>query len=107
MARKRRGVSASAGKAFSQLTLELKTQITQQLAVHTSPDVISGELRTNENILISKNTIYRYLQQDRKNGGILYRQLPHSGKPYKRQSVNASRVAISGRIGIEQRLPMA
>lgn len=103
----KRRSAASVGKAFRQLTPEIKTHIAERLAVHTSPEVISGELRNTKEISPSKNTIYRYIQQDKDDGGALYRLLPHRGKPYKRQNTKSTRVAITDRIGIEERPSIA
>ena len=97
---------ASSGKKFGMLTDEVIAYIHQRLQLHTSPDVISGEMRLKQNISVSKNTIYRYIKQDRRNGGVLYRLLPHHGKPY-RPSNKDVKVKIIGRIGIEQRPPIA
>jgi len=97
---------ASSKKKFSQLTGEATDYIHERLQVHTSPDVISGEMRLKLDIKVSKNTIYRYLQQDRQNGGVLYRLLPHHGKPYRPPNKEV-KVKIIGRIGIEQRPPIA
>ena len=98
----RRLESRSRTKAIDAIADETKTYITTRLSVHTSPKVISGELKLNQDIVVSKNTIYRYIHLDRSNGGKLYLNLPHSGKPYKQKS-NASASKIIGRIGIEHR----
>ncbi|WP_230584142.1 hypothetical protein [Piscirickettsia salmonis] len=34
---------------------------------------------------MSESTIYRYIYDDREQGGELYKNLPHSGKPYKKK----------------------
>ncbi|WP_230944528.1 hypothetical protein [Piscirickettsia salmonis] len=34
---------------------------------------------------LSESTIYRYIYDDREQGGELYKNLPHSGKPYKKK----------------------
>ncbi|WP_257786945.1 hypothetical protein [Piscirickettsia salmonis] len=34
---------------------------------------------------VSESTIYRYIYDDRERGGELYKNLPHSGKPYKKE----------------------
>jgi IS30 family transposase len=106
LARHRRS-AASTGRAFSQFTEEVKRFIYDRLLVHTSPDVISGELWLKQGIMVSENTIYRYLRHDRFSGGSLFRLLPRQGKPYTRRQSAAERVKISGRVGIEQRPPEA
>ena len=53
---------------------------------------------------ISYETIYRYVWQDKRTGGMLYKHLRHSGKRYnKRSASNAGRGCIPNRIDIEQR----
>lgn len=94
---------ASKIEKFSKLTSEALTYLKDKIAVHTSPEVISGELKLNKGIDVSKNTIYRYLQADRANGGLLYKDLPHSGKPYRPAKSIASNVKIINRVGIEKR----
>ena len=102
-----RRTDASSGKRFRQITDEVSRFIHDRLLVHTSPDVISGELKLKHKISVSENTIYRYIQYDKQMEGTLYKLLPHRGKPYnKRQSVS-QRVKIVGRIGIEERPTVA
>ncbi|RSD28576.1 IS30 family transposase [Vibrio pectenicida] len=71
------------------------------------PDVISGELNLKHDIQISESTIYRYIQRDREQGGLLYQLLPHRGKPYKTHSGSGDRVNIKNRVGIENRPEIA
>ncbi len=98
---------ASKDKKFNGLTDEVKSYLHERLQVHTSPNVIAGEMRRKLNIRISKNTIYRYIYQDRKQGGKLYQLLPHRGKPYKRVDSGVIKVKIIGRVGIEKRPEIA
>jgi len=99
--------NALASKKFAQLNDEVTGYIHERLGVHTSPDVISGEMRLKLEIKLSKNTIYRYITRDKEKGGVLYRQLPHRGKPYQRHKTGSVKVNISGRIGIEERPKIA
>ena len=75
--------------------------------MHTSPKVISGELKRRCNLVISKNTIYRYLNKLKKMGNKFYQALPHSGKPYAKPSGTGVKSKIIGRIGIENRPEIA
>ena len=59
-----------------------------------------------DGIQVSKNTIYRWINADRANGGKLYTYLPHAGKAYRAKS-DASASKIPGRIGIEHRPAIA
>ncbi|ALY02553.1 hypothetical protein AWE47_06565 [Piscirickettsia salmonis] len=74
---------------------------------HTSPDVISQELIREHNIQVSESTIYRYIYDDREQGGELYKNLPHSGKPYKKKVSRGDQTKIPNRVGIEQRPAIA
>jgi len=68
-----------------------------------SPDQISGRLKL-QNVFISHETIYKYIWQDKKQGGDLYKHLRRSGKKYnKRSGKLAGRGLIPNRIGIEHR----
>ena len=94
---------AASTRTFRGLTPDVLTFIHEQLAVHTSPEVISGVLRLKTGTVASKNLIYRYIQHDRRRGGGLYRQLPHQGKRYRYSADGAVRIPIRNRTGIELR----
>ena len=101
-----RKIASKSTPALDQITEEIEAEIIEKLKKHTSPKVISGELKLKKSVLISKNAIYRYISLDRKQGGKLYLDLPHAGKPYKPKS-DASSVKIPGRVGIEHRPAIA
>lgn len=50
--------------AFHSLEPHIQDVIRQALATHTSPEVISGRLSLAFGISVSKNTLYRYIQQE-------------------------------------------
>ncbi|MGQ6551069.1 IS30 family transposase [Serratia sp. JSRIV001] len=77
--------------------------IRHALSTHTSPEVISGRLFLELGLSVSKNSLYRYIQQERQAGGDLYQQLPHRGKRYNYQTDQANRGPIPNRVGIEHR----
>ena len=53
---------------------------------------------------VSHERIYQYKGMDKKNGGILYKNLRHSGKRYnKRGDKSSGKGIIPNRIGIEKR----
>ncbi|ALB24703.1 hypothetical protein KU39_4p7 (plasmid) [Piscirickettsia salmonis] len=56
---------------------------------------------------MSESTIYRYIYDDRERGGELYKNLPHSGKPYKKKVSRGDQTKIPNRVGIEQRPAIA
>ncbi|WP_230389140.1 IS30 family transposase [Piscirickettsia salmonis] len=99
--------NAKQGQAFQQISEEEKMLIHQRLSTHTSPDVISQELIREHNIQVSESTIYRYIYDDRERGGELYKNLPHSGKPYKKKVSRGDQTKIPNRVGIEQRPAIA
>jgi IS30 family transposase len=105
LASERRTVS-SASKAFRWIAPEVMDVIHGRLKLHTSPEIISGELSVRQGIQVSKNTIYRYLDNDRRSGGTLYRLLPHRGKPYRPRGKGRA-INIQNRVGIEHRPPIA
>jgi IS30 family transposase len=94
---------ASRDKAFAQLTPEIRAHVRQQLARGTSPEVISGVLKRQDGVLISKNTLYRFIAQDRRNGGVLYQSLPHRGMRYRYTAETSKGSKIINRVGIEHR----
>ncbi|WP_299495212.1 IS30 family transposase [uncultured Shewanella sp.] len=102
-----RRTDASSDKRFRQITDKVSQFIHDRLLVHTSPDVISGELRLKHKISVSENTIYRYIQHDKQMEGTLYKLLPHRGKPYNKRQLVSQRVKIVGRTGIEERPTVA
>ena len=71
-----------------------------------SPVQISGRLKL-EGISISHETIYRYIREDKKAGGMLYQHLRHKGKKYnKRLNNSAGRGCIPNRVDIKDRPPI-
>ncbi len=63
--------------AFYPLEPHIQNFIRQALSTHSSPEIISGRLHLAFGISVSKNTLYRYILQERQAGGELYQQLPH------------------------------
>ena len=79
--------------------------IKKKLNLQWSPEQISGWMKKQAyQYSVSHETIYRYIWEDKKKGGILYKHLRHSGKKYnKRGSNRAGRGYIPGRIEISKR----
>ena len=102
LARARR-IRTSAHNAFLQLSEQALDFVRQELAVHSSPETISGRLKLKQGIAVSKNTLYRYIRRDREAGGELYLLLPHNGKRYRYDTGEPRRTPIPDRIGIEHR----
>lgn len=69
-----------------------------------SPVQISGRLAKERGIRISHETIYKFIWQDKKNGGDLYKNLRHKAKKYnKRSGKSAGRGLIPNRKDISER----
>jgi transposase, IS30 family len=69
-----------------------------------SPVQISGWMKVNLNTSVSHEEIYQYVWKDKKEGGLLYKNLRHNGKKYnKRKGKNAGRGLIPNRVDIDKR----
>jgi len=102
---KARRTKASKDKAFKGIDDFMDAFIRERLSTHTSPDVISGELRVKHLTLIGENTIYRYINHLDSAGEPLRAQLPHKGKAYKRRGTVLS--TIKNRVDISERPKIA
>jgi IS30 family transposase len=100
MEERRRKKSDQRRKMNPSLSIFVEAKIRE---LQWSPDQISGRLKL-QNVFISHETIYKYIWQDKKQGGDLYKYLRRSGKKYnKRSGKLAGRGLIPNRIGIEHR----
>lgn len=98
---KRRSFNNQKWKMSSTMTAIIE----EKLSLQWSPEQISGWLKKQEyQEAVSHETIYKYVWEDKKSGGLLYKQLRHSGKKYnKRGSKRVGRGCIPGRIDISER----
>ena len=72
-----------------------------------SPDQISGRLAKDGVAFVSHERIYQHVWKDKKDGGMLYLHLRHSGKKYnRRKGKNSGRGLIPNRVDIDQRPPI-
>ena len=95
---------SSPSKAKKKIYPDLVTIIKQKLALQWSPVQISGFLKKRAIGKISHETIYKYIWEDQRQGGLLYKHLRHQGKKYnKRGHKLAGRGCIIARIDIDQR----
>ena len=86
------------------MTSDLKQTIREQLCDDWSPDQIAGRLKQTENILISHESIYKYILEDKDSGGELYKHLRHFGKKRKKRYGSPDRRGqIKNRVSIEKR----
>ena len=73
-------------------TPENRRLVEAQLREHLSPDVIAGRAKLmGKGAQISANTIYKIIEQDRDDGGTLFRMLPHKGKSYRKNRTGVQR----------------
>lgn len=87
---------------FKIISLKITKYIQQKLQLGWSPEVISGRMKKDiGGKTICFKTIYRYIWQDKINGGSLYKLLPHRGRKYKYS--NSKRSTIPNRIDIKLR----
>jgi IS30 family transposase len=88
------------------LTDEIVLFIVNELhANQSSPEQIAGRLKRILGVSVHHESIYRYILQDKANGGELYLQLRHKQKPYRKRygsSTNSSK-GIPNRVDIDQR----
>lgn len=87
------------------MTDELIAIIEKKLKLKWSPVQISGRLkRFYGEKAVSHEMIYKYIWDDKRHGGELYKNLRHTGKKYnKRSSKKAGRGFIPNRVDIDQR----
>ena len=86
------------------MTDTMKSKITSYLKQDWSPEQISGRLKQLDGVSIHHETIYRFILFDKKQNGMLYKQLRHQGKKYrKRYGYNNNRTGIPNRVDIDER----
>ena len=83
--------------------------VEEKLKLQWSPEQISGRLKyEHQDLRVSHETIYKHIWLDKRNGGLLSKQLRHSGKKYYRRSKGTSgRGCIPNRRDIDQRPEIA
>ena len=89
---------------YKKLTNKLKLKIGKMLRAGYSPDQLVGRLKKNNIADISYETVYRYIYDNQRGGGRLYKSLRHQNKKYtKRSSQYKTRGQIKNRVNISQR----
>jgi len=84
------------------LTSEVKHLLSSYLKKHWSPEQIAGRLKLEGILEISHETIYKYIRNNKDNGGQVYKCL-RSKKPYRKKYGSLSRHALDSRISIDER----
>ena len=88
------------------LAEEIIQFIEDELKTHqSSPEQIARRLKRLQGVSLHHETIYRYILQDRANGGELYLYLGHKQKPYRKRygSSRNSAKGIPDRVDIDKR----
>ncbi|MCK5536087.1 MAG: IS30 family transposase [Bacteroidales bacterium] len=80
-------------KNFTESVIEI---IRDKLVDHWAPEQISVHLKEEENVHISYELIYQYLEFDREQGGDMCKLLPHRGKKYKKRNTKGDKKKKSG-----------
>ena len=69
-----------------------------------SPEQVCAYLHKHHQITLHHSTVYRYLRQDKSNGGTLWQHLRICSKPYrKRYGSTWTRGKVPNRVGIDQK----
>lgn len=90
-------------KRFS-LTKAIEKYIRAKLKLDWSPEQISGRMRLDIGVFVVHETIYRYIYDNKANGGKLYKSLRHKNKKYHNRSNNyMARGTLIDRVMIDQR----
>lgn len=88
----------------TKMTPEAIELIETKLRLDWSPEQISGWLLTEQEQLISHESIYLHVWADKRAGGDLYRHLRRQGKKYdKRRNGKSTRGHIKNRVSIDDR----
>ena len=86
------------------LTPAMRKRIIKLLKKGFSPEQIVGRSRLEGIAMVSHETIYRWIWEDKRRGGKLHKYLRRQGRRYaKRGSKNAGRGFIPGRVDIDER----
>jgi IS30 family transposase len=86
------------------LNQKVKQIICEKLNQEWSPEQISGYCKKNSIDMVSHETIYQFIYQNKKQGGVLYKKLRIASKPYrKRYGSYDHRGKIPDRVSIELR----
>jgi IS30 family transposase len=91
-------------KRHKKLTNKLKLRVGKLLREGLSPVQLVGRIHLKHKIILSHETIYRYIYSNQNSGGRLYKCLRHQNKKYtKRSSQYKTRGQIKNRVNISKR----
>ncbi len=82
----------------------IEINVLHYLALDYSPEQMVGKAKFDGVEMVSIETIYEYVWQDKRKGGVLYKFLRTQGKKYrKRGHLKDNRGLITGRVDIDKR----
>lgn len=88
----------------SRFNASIEINVLHYLALHYSPEQMVGRAKLDGVEMVSIETIYGYVWQDKRKGGILHKSLRKQGKTYrKRGHLKDNRGVIAGRVDIDKR----
>jgi IS30 family transposase len=91
----------------TRLTEEVKSYIKSKLGKKFSPEQIYNTAKRDGVDCVSHETIYKYIWEDKKKDGDLYKKLRNQGKKYrKRGAKKDKRGQIVGKVNIKERDPI-
>ena len=88
---------------FTKMTPQLKKEINIHLQEGWSPEQIAGRFKRERKKAVSHEKIYQYIKEDKNNGGVLFKNLRHSKKKYKKRFAQDRRGKIQNKNSIENR----
>ncbi len=89
---------------LSRFNANVEVNVLHYLAMDYSPEQMAGRAKIDGMEMVSTESVYQYVWQDKRKGGILYRSLRTQGKKYRKRShLKDNRGIISGRIDIDKR----
>ena len=84
--------------------MRIRTHVERELQDGKSPDQIAGRMQQQKRRkTVSHQSIYRYVERDKEDGGDLYRSLRYQGKKHKWRGFEKDTTNIPNRKGIEDR----
>jgi len=92
---------------FIHFTDVIKQFVIIHLRSDFSPEQIAGRAKYESLECVSHETIYRFVWEDKKQGGNLYKHLRNKGRRYRKRGANKeSRGMIKNRVSIDERPPI-
>lgn len=89
----------------SKLTPRVRARLADYLRKRWSPEQISGRLKRLGTVIIGRQSIYSFIEEDRLAGGTLFQFLRRGGRRYRHHRTTDSRI-IRDRVSIDKRPPI-